>query len=65
MKQDKIKEYKSKSDHELRSILFALREKKSQIEYDMRAGKKSDINALRKAKKEIAFILTLINQHGK
>ncbi len=66
MKQEYLKELKNKSNEQLATLLISLKEKKSQIEYDMRAGKKLDVNALRKTKKEIAVILTLLNhQYGK
>jgi len=66
MKQEYLKELKNKPNEQLATLLVSLKEKKSQIEYDMRAGKKLDVNSLRKIKKEIAVILTLLNhQYGK
>jgi large subunit ribosomal protein L29 len=56
----KIKELKEKSIDELRKILLQEREKIQKINFDLKLKKNKNVRELRKTKKTIAQILTLL-----
>ncbi len=56
----KIKELHQKSKEELQKILQDNREKLRQLRFDLSAGKVKNVREIRKIKKEIAQILTII-----
>ena len=57
-----ISELKQKSKDELKKILQDLRERLRQLRFDLAAGKVKNVREIRKIKKEIARILTLLKQ---
>jgi len=57
-----ISELKQKSKDELKKILQDLRERLRQLRFDLAAGKVKNVREIRKIKKEIARILTLLGQ---
>jgi ribosomal protein L29 len=56
----KIIELRQKSKGELKKILGDSREKLRQLRFDLAAGKVKNVREVRKVKKEISQILTLI-----
>jgi ribosomal protein L29 len=56
----KIIELRQKSKDELKKILGDNREKLRQLRFDLAAGKVKNVREVRKVKKEISQILTLI-----
>ncbi len=56
----KIKELRQKSKEELQKILQDNREKLRQLRFDLDAGKVKNVREIRKIKKEIAQILTIL-----
>ena len=56
----KVIELRQKSRKELQRILFDKREKLRQLRFDLASGKVKNIREIRKIKKEIARILTLL-----
>ncbi len=62
MKKDAQKTIISKTTDELHILRRAAQEKLSQMRFDLRAGKTANLKDLRAAKKEIAFISTIISQ---
>lgn len=56
----KIAELRQKTKTELEGLLRDLREKLRQLYFDLSAGKVKNVREVRKTKKEIARILTLI-----
>ena len=57
----KIKELKQKPKEELLKFLEEDREKLRQLRFDLSAGKVKNVREVRRIKKEIAQILTLLN----
>jgi len=57
-----ISELKQKSKTELNKLLQDLRERLRQLRFDLVAGKVKNVREIRKIKKEIARILTLLKQ---
>jgi len=55
-----ISELKQKSKDELKKLLQDLRERLRQLRFDLAAGKVKNVREIRKIKKEIARILTLL-----
>ncbi len=58
----KIKELREKSQTELEKILQDNREKLRQLRFDLVSGKVKNVREIRKIKKDIARILTLLNE---
>lgn len=63
MKQDLFKkELKTKQKEDLEKIIGELKEKLRQLRFDLAAGKIKNVRELRKIKKQIAIVSTLLNQ---
>jgi large subunit ribosomal protein L29 len=58
----KIKELQQKSKSELQKFLTDSREKLRQLRFDLAAGKVKNVREVRKIKKDIAKVLTLLKQ---
>ena len=58
----KINEIKQKSNTELQQILRDNRERLRQLRFDLMSGKVKNVREIRKNRKEIAQILTIIKQ---
>lgn len=58
----KAKELKDKNGEELASLLFEKRENVRKVRFDISAKQVKNTRSLRKDKRDIARILTLINQ---
>ena len=58
----KIKEIKQKSKKELKRVLHESQEKLRQLRFDLSAGKVKNVREIRKIKKDIARILTILCQ---
>ena len=56
----KITELRQKSESELQKILSDDREKLRQLRFDLAAGKVKNVREVRKIKKDIARILTML-----
>ena len=59
----KIQELRQRSEAELQKILADNRERLRQLRFDLTSGKVKNVREIRKIKKEIARILTLICQN--
>jgi len=57
----KMAEWRKKSKMELQKLLKDDREKLQQLQFDLAAGKVKNVREIRRLKKEIARILTLLN----
>jgi len=57
-----ISELRKKSEEEMQKILKDDREKLKQLRFDLAAGKVKNVREIRKIKKEVARILTLLKQ---
>ncbi len=57
-----LTELRQKSKDELQKTLQDLQEKLRQLRFDLAAGKVKNVREIRKIKKEIARILTLLKQ---
>lgn len=62
MKKDAKEQLKSKGAEELRVLIKTAREKLEQMKFDLESGKSAIVKDIRRTKKEIARMLTLINQ---
>lgn len=58
----KTRELRQKSKSELQKILVDSREKLRQLRFDLAAGKVKNVREVRKIKKDIAKVLTLLKQ---
>jgi len=58
----KIQELRQKNKSELQKLLQDNRERLRQLRFDLAAGKVKNVREIRKIKKEIARILTLLKQ---
>jgi len=58
----RIQELRQKSKTELQKMLQDSRERLRQLRFDLTAGKVKNVREIRKIKKEIARILTLLKQ---
>ncbi|MDP2910321.1 MAG: 50S ribosomal protein L29 [bacterium] len=58
----KVKELRQKSKSELQRLLQEDREKLRQLRFDLSAGKVKNVREIRKIKKDIARILTILCQ---
>lgn len=66
MKTREIKELKTKPLAELQKLLTDHRERLRVLTFDLAAGKVKNVSELRSVKKNIARILTIVNdKHGK
>ncbi len=59
----KIKELRSKNKEDLGRLLLNLREKLRQLKFDLASGKIKNVSEIRKIRKEIAQILTVLEEH--
>lgn len=59
----KIAELRQRSKDELQKILADGREKLRQLRFDLASGKVKNVREIRKIKKDIARILTLLKIH--
>lgn len=57
-----LTELRQKSKNELQRMLQSLQERSRQLRFDLAAGKIKNVREIRKIKKEIARILTLLKQ---
>ncbi len=57
----KAKELKQKNEKELQRLLQEDREKLRQLKFDLSAGKVKNVREIRKTKKDIARIMTILN----
>ncbi len=60
----KIKELRLKSKKELRSTLVKLRDKLRELRFNLAGGKVKNIKEVHQTKKDIARILSLLNEQG-
>jgi len=58
----KAKELRQKSETELQKILQKKREKLQKLQFDLAAGKLKNFQEIKQTKKDIARILTILNQ---
>ena len=58
----KAKEIRQKSKKELERLVLENREKLRQLKFDLSAGKVKNVREIRKIKKDIARILTILCQ---
>jgi len=58
----KIRELKQKSKIELERLLIDNRQRLRQLRFDLTAGKVKNVREIRKIKKDVARILTIINE---
>ena len=61
----KIRELRQKSDKELKQTLNNLRDKLRELRFNLTGGKVKNIKEIHQTKKDIARILSLLNEHGK
>lgn len=60
-----IAELRQKSKEELKEMVKEWQEKLRQLQFDLKAGKLKNVKDIKKTKKEIARMLTLINSNNK
>jgi len=58
----KASELRQKSEGELQKLLFEMREKLRQLRFELSQGKLKNVRLIRETKKDIARILTVINE---
>jgi len=58
----KISELRNKTKHELEKLLTESREKLRQLRFDIQLKQIKNVREIRRAKKDIARILTLLNE---
>lgn len=61
----KIKELKGKTEKELQNLLVESREKLRQLKFDLMAKKVKNVMEIKKLRREIARISTILNQQKK
>ena len=61
----KTRDFRNKSEEELHSLLRQKREALRQLRFDLVAGKVKNLREIRAVKKDIARILTVINEKRK
>jgi large subunit ribosomal protein L29 len=61
----KAKELKQKTTADLQALLQEKREKLGQLSFDLASGKVKNVREIREIKKDIAKILTTINEKSK
>jgi len=59
----KISELRQKSEKELRGTLVNLRDKLRELRFNLTGGKVKNIKEIHQTKKDIARVLTLLNEH--
>ncbi|BCX16140.1 MAG: hypothetical protein KatS3mg098_369 [Candidatus Parcubacteria bacterium] len=65
MKADKLKELRTKEVKELETMVMDLKEKLEKLRFDLKSGKTASIKDIRRIRKEIAVIMTIINEKKK
>ncbi len=60
----KITEFNQKHTEELKKILYENRERMRQLRFDLSAGKVKNVREIRKIKKDIARISTLLEERN-
>jgi large subunit ribosomal protein L29 len=60
-----IDQFRQKSIEELQKIVLDNKEKLRQLRFDLLAGKVKNIRQIRKTRREIAVILTILNEKKK
>ena len=58
----KIRELRQKSDKELQETLVNLRDKLRELRFNLTGGKVKNIKEIHQTKKDIAKVLTLLNE---
>ena len=58
----KLEELRKKTKEEIRNVLHDNQEKLKQLRFDLAAGKVKNVREIRRIKKEIARILTILKQ---
>ncbi len=58
----KMEELKQKNKEELKKMSFELKEKLRQFRFDLSSGKVKNVKSMRMARKDVARILTTLNQ---
>lgn len=58
----RTKELRQKTEKEMKQMLQTLREKARQLRFDLSSGKVKNVKELREVKKDIAKILTILNE---
>jgi large subunit ribosomal protein L29 len=61
----KAQELRKKSDSELQKILQQKRERLQNLRFDLASGRVKNVREIREIKKDIARILTILNQRSK
>lgn len=61
MKKSELQELKTKPRAELEKLLRETREELRKVRFDLEAGKVKNVSRLRRLKKDIARLLTLLN----
>jgi len=61
----KIRELRLKSEKELQETLLNFRDKLRELRFNLAGGKVKNIREIRQTKKDIARILTILNEHEK
>lgn len=61
----KAKELRQKSEKELQKLLQELRERLRKLRFDLVSGKVKNVREIRQTRKDIARILTILNERKK
>ena len=61
----KAKELRQKPEKELQKLLQELREKLRKLRFDLVSGKVKNVREIRQTRKDIARILTILNERKK
>lgn len=61
----KIRELRLKPEKELKETLLSLRDKLRELRFNLAGGKVKNIREIRQTKRDIAKILTILNEYGK
>jgi large subunit ribosomal protein L29 len=61
----KAQELRKKSDSELQKILQQKRERLQNLRFDLASGRVKNVREIREIKKDIARILTILNERSK
>ncbi|RJQ26988.1 50S ribosomal protein L29 [Candidatus Parcubacteria bacterium] len=65
MKKTKLQEHKNKNSAELTKELGVLRAKLGGMKFDLAAGKSNTVKEIREIKKQIAQMLTILNERSR
>lgn len=60
----KIEEIREKNENELKKNLVELRNKRAKLRFDISSKQTKNHREIRKAKKDVARILTVLKQYG-